>query len=354
MEELFSTTMTTLASMTTRRTSSKVAKLQGYIVREVSKSSKSDLKDGKSRPSMLRIVRPTAKSLFKTASLTTKLEKNSQSRDTMSTVSFNNSDADSVTHHQSELSSTVADHINGYMHSNVSQRQSTLASQTISNSSLNSSSVSWNRSTNFPISTVTRNSSSQNSSSEILTTSNIVDSTSNFLFDYDFNYTGSDLLNSSLETVSNSSLNFNASLIANNSTSGGGRQIEEKDYWALLLVLFPLLTVFGNVLVILSVSKERSLQTATNYFIVSLAIADLLVATLVMPFAVYVLVSFDILHNFFIKGFFSWMEHLSQVQAMKPFESTYEYSLIIFCCPTFIASNTNYKYVHTYVNLLGK
>lgn len=63
-----------------------------------------------------------------------------------------------------------------------------------------------------------------------------------------------------------------------------------KHYWALVLVLFPLLTVFGNVLVILSVTKERSLQSVTNYFIVSLAVADLLVAVLVMPFAVYLLV----------------------------------------------------------------
>ncbi|CAH0561134.1 unnamed protein product [Brassicogethes aeneus] len=62
-----------------------------------------------------------------------------------------------------------------------------------------------------------------------------------------------------------------------------------RNYWALLLVLFPILTLFGNVLVILSVYRERTLQTATNYFIVSLALADLLVAVVVMPFAVYVL-----------------------------------------------------------------
>lgn len=62
------------------------------------------------------------------------------------------------------------------------------------------------------------------------------------------------------------------------------------NYWALILLLFPILTLFGNVLVILSVCRERALQTVTNYFIVSLALADLLVAVVVMPFAVYVLV----------------------------------------------------------------
>ncbi|KAJ3659001.1 hypothetical protein Zmor_010711 [Zophobas morio] len=64
-----------------------------------------------------------------------------------------------------------------------------------------------------------------------------------------------------------------------------------RNYWALVLVLFPIFTLFGNVLVILSVYRERTLQSATNYFIVSLALADLLVAVVVMPFAVYVLVS---------------------------------------------------------------
>jgi len=42
---------------------------------------------------------------------------------------------------------------------------------------------------------------------------------------------------------------------------------------------------------VLGVYRERSLQTATNYFIVSLAIADIMVAILVMPLAVYVEVS---------------------------------------------------------------
>jgi len=40
--------------------------------------------------------------------------------------------------------------------------------------------------------------------------------------------------------------------------------------------------------VVFGVYRERSLQSATNYFIVSLAIADIMVAILVMPLAVYV------------------------------------------------------------------
>lgn len=74
-------------------------------------------------------------------------------------------------------------------------------------------------------------------------------------------------------------------------SGGGGQSDEAKNWWALILIIVPCLTIFGNVLVILAVKRERTLQTVTNYFIVSLAIADLLVAMVVMPFAVYVLVS---------------------------------------------------------------
>lgn len=61
-----------------------------------------------------------------------------------------------------------------------------------------------------------------------------------------------------------------------------------RHYEALLLLVFPVLTAFGNILVCVSVCSERSLQTVTNYFIVSLAVADIMVAVLVMPLAVYV------------------------------------------------------------------
>jgi len=67
--------------------------------------------------------------------------------------------------------------------------------------------------------------------------------------------------------------------------------VVEVNLWSLLLLVFPVTTAFGNALVCVSVWTERSLQTVTNYFIVSLAIADLMVAVLVMPLAVYVEVS---------------------------------------------------------------
>lgn len=98
-----------------------------------------------------------------------------------------------------------------------------------------------------------------------------------------------------------SSVNCTSSIVAGNAVRPGDEcgtiaGVDEKSnsWWALILVIVPCLTLFGNVLVILAVVKERALQTVTNYFIVSLAVADLLVAVLVMPFAVYVLVSPDI------------------------------------------------------------
>nr|XP_056714509.1 D(3) dopamine receptor [Euleptes europaea] len=58
-------------------------------------------------------------------------------------------------------------------------------------------------------------------------------------------------------------------------------------YYALCYCILIVVIVFGNILVCLAVLKERSLQTTTNYLVVSLAVSDLLVATLVIPWAVY-------------------------------------------------------------------
>lgn len=52
---------------------------------------------------------------------------------------------------------------------------------------------------------------------------------------------------------------------------------------ALLLSLITLITIVGNVLVILSVFTYKPLRIVQNFFIVSLAVADLTVAILVLP-----------------------------------------------------------------------
>lgn len=52
-----------------------------------------------------------------------------------------------------------------------------------------------------------------------------------------------------------------------------------------LVGIMILLTVFGNVLVVIAVFTSRALRAPQNLFLVSLASADILVATLVMPFS---------------------------------------------------------------------
>ncbi|KAI1722606.1 7 transmembrane receptor (rhodopsin family) domain-containing protein [Ditylenchus destructor] len=88
----------------------------------------------------------------------------------------------------------------------------------------------------------------------------------------------------SLDVSDNLSLDVN-SLFAESATPQLAAS-QTKPY-ALILIIVPLLTVFGNGLVILAVYREKSLQTATNFLIVSLAISDFLVAICVMSFAIY-------------------------------------------------------------------
>ncbi|CAL9698022.1 unnamed protein product [Knipowitschia caucasica] len=73
----------------------------------------------------------------------------------------------------------------------------------------------------------------------------------------------------------------------NESVAEAGEEDNQRNYYAMFYSLLILAIVFGNVLVCLAVLRERSLQTTTNYLVVSLAVADLLVASLVMPWAVY-------------------------------------------------------------------
>ncbi|XP_074133416.1 5-hydroxytryptamine receptor 2C [Sminthopsis crassicaudata] len=59
-----------------------------------------------------------------------------------------------------------------------------------------------------------------------------------------------------------------------------------KNWAALLILIVIIITVAGNILVILAVTMEKKLQNATNFFLMSLAVADMLVGLLVMPVSV--------------------------------------------------------------------
>uniref|UniRef100_A0A182VRY6 G-protein coupled receptors family 1 profile domain-containing protein n=1 Tax=Anopheles minimus TaxID=112268 RepID=A0A182VRY6_9DIPT len=62
------------------------------------------------------------------------------------------------------------------------------------------------------------------------------------------------------------------------------------NYWALLAIILVFGTAAGNILVCLAIVWERRLQNVTNYFLMSLAITDLMVALSVMPLGILTLV----------------------------------------------------------------
>lgn len=88
---------------------------------------------------------------------------------------------------------------------------------------------------------------------------------------------------------------FNASTACRNLSFNGSGCLQEEGSplevtpeslaLCLLLLFFAVSTIFGNGLVIVAVARERYLHTVTNYFIMSLAVADCLVGALVMPFS---------------------------------------------------------------------
>lgn len=105
----------------------------------------------------------------------------------------------------------------------------------------------------------------------------------------------------------------------------------DKNYFALLLLAIPMLTILGNGLVVMSICREKALQTTTNYLILSLAVADFLVALCVMPFAVYVEVRRFIFQQFFHLN----LVHCNDVQV----EQSHQWLLPKFFCNLFIAGD---------------
>ncbi|XP_029942948.1 alpha-2 adrenergic receptor-like [Salarias fasciatus] len=70
-----------------------------------------------------------------------------------------------------------------------------------------------------------------------------------------------------------------------NSSCDGGYSLSAIAGIAALVSFLILFTVVGNILVVIAVLTSRALKAPQNLFLVSLATADILVATLVMPFS---------------------------------------------------------------------
>lgn len=73
----------------------------------------------------------------------------------------------------------------------------------------------------------------------------------------------------------------------------------QNNYWALSALILVLGTAAGNILVCLAIAWERRLQNVTNYFLMSLAITDLMVAILVMPLGILTLFKGEFFFGFF-------------------------------------------------------
>ena len=57
------------------------------------------------------------------------------------------------------------------------------------------------------------------------------------------------------------------------------------------MIALNIISLLGNILVCLSVSRNNRLRTTTNLYIIALAVSDLIAATLVMPPATGVLIT---------------------------------------------------------------
>lgn len=104
-----------------------------------------------------------------------------------------------------------------------------------------------------------------------------------------------DLNNLSDKIIPNKSIAYLDSLIAEENQTNVA--------WYIILLLSTLygsisvISLFGNVLIIWAILNNKKMRTVTNYFIINLAIADIIIGLLVVPFQVSLLSENNILHK---------------------------------------------------------
>jgi hypothetical protein len=91
-------------------------------------------------------------------------------------------------------------------------------------------------------------------------------------------------------TVSTNGSEAGNETTSENAAESRDGQVGLNNWWAMLALVLVLGTAAGNILVCLAIVWERRLQNVTNYFLMSLAITDLMVAVLVMPLGILTLV----------------------------------------------------------------
>lgn len=95
------------------------------------------------------------------------------------------------------------------------------------------------------------------------------------------------------DTANTSEIDLETNTTSSDTSQDGIEQFN--NWWAMLALVLVLGTAAGNILVCMAITWERRLQNVTNYFLMSLAITDLMVAVLVMPLGILTLVRGELL-----------------------------------------------------------
>lgn len=91
-------------------------------------------------------------------------------------------------------------------------------------------------------------------------------------------------LNSIRENFSNATTSINGSdLLYSNEVGRVSEEAPHYEWTYMFVIVFIFAGGLGNILVCLAVALDKKLQNVTNYFLLSLAVADLLVSLFVMP-----------------------------------------------------------------------